>query len=192
MEILTKENLLSGQQLLPLQFPGLSVPHVNSGVTLQRCCCPNTDQEGETEREREREREKKKNREREREREKKKKKREREREKKKRRERERERKKKKKREREREGEREREKKKKKEKREREREGERDRERERQKKTDFLSKDSLLPPRMRWKIGRRWGWGSNRDPEYVRLGIGKDGVCSFSLDGEDGRENSSRQ
>ena len=22
------------------------------------------------------------------------------------------------------------------------------------------KDSLLPPRLKWKIGRRWGWGSN--------------------------------
>ena len=26
------------------------------------------------------------------------------------------------------------------------------------------KDSGLPPRIRWKIGRRWGWGSNRDLE----------------------------
>ena len=34
-------------------------------------------------------------------------------------------------------------------------------------TRFLSKDSLLPPRMRWKIGRRWGWGSNRDPDFFK-------------------------
>ena len=30
------------------------------------------------------------------------------------------------------------------------------------KTDSLSKDSLLPPRIKGKIGRRWG--SNRDPD----------------------------
>ena len=30
---------------------------------------------------------------------------------------------------------------------------------------FLSKDLLLPPRLRWKIVRRWGRGSKPDPEY---------------------------
>ena len=29
----------------------------------------------------------------------------------------------------------------------------------------FGKDLLLPPRIRRKIVRRWGWGSNRDPEY---------------------------
>ena len=29
---------------------------------------------------------------------------------------------------------------------------------------FLSKDSLLPLRIKWKTVSRWGRGSNRDPE----------------------------
>ena len=33
-----------------------------------------------------------------------------------------------------------------------------------KESGFLTKDSLLPPRIRRKIIRRWGWESNRDPE----------------------------
>ena len=35
------------------------------------------------------------------------------------------------------------------------------------KPGFLSKDSLLPPRIRWKIVRRWGQGSIRDPAFMR-------------------------
>ena len=34
------------------------------------------------------------------------------------------------------------------------------------KPGFLRKDSLLPPRIRWEIGRRWGAGSNRDPDFL--------------------------
>ena len=29
---------------------------------------------------------------------------------------------------------------------------------------FLTKDFLLPPRIRWKVIRRWRWGSHRDPD----------------------------
>ena len=35
------------------------------------------------------------------------------------------------------------------------------------KPGFFTKDSLLPPRIRCKIVRRWGWGSNRNPEQIQ-------------------------
>ena len=33
------------------------------------------------------------------------------------------------------------------------------------KTGFCTEDSLIPLRIRWKIGRHCGWGSNQDPEH---------------------------
>ena len=34
----------------------------------------------------------------------------------------------------------------------------------------LDKDSLLPPRIRWQIVRRWGRGSNRDLESSHFNL----------------------
>ena len=35
------------------------------------------------------------------------------------------------------------------------------------KSGFLTKDSLLPLGIRWKIIRCWGRGSNRDPDFFK-------------------------